>query len=453
MVQEAEIRQSTLFGSNDTDDEGQGEDIDFKMVTFSLGGKDYGVDIMKVKEIAKFEAFTFVPNTQPFVMGVYNLRGDIISLIDMRIMFNLPATQRAEGHPEDGLILRLDSGLIGVVVDRIDRVVGISSESIQPPHPIFADINLKYLSGVVEHEDRLYIILDVERILGDTAEEPEVTNEIPTPEEPNGDVPESVAGATMAPEVGITTTAEMVAPTLQSLSGFTMSDLNRHWIEKRVEEWSASHGGSAQITTQEEVDEFLAPFASPYTGRFWEEDYLDAVRSLLPGEPPGTIDVWNPGCGGGYEAYSIACLLRSAYPDGRIKVWASDNDLLNVSAAPNLTFDKHALPTFYEPFVTEGPRGLGFDSDIRQIVLFEFSDITHVNNIPLCSVVVIRDVLSFLSVREQRRVLAMVEESATTDTLVISGSNEDLSAMGGFAGVSSGSVHAFKVQGGGRNAS
>ncbi len=438
MVQEVRIRQSTLFGSNETDDDGQRDDIDFKMVTFSLGGKDYGVDIMKVKEIAKFEAFTFVPNTQPFVMGVYNLRGDIISLIDMRIMFNLPAAQHAAGQPEDGLILRLDFGLIGVVVDRIDKVVGISSESIQPPHPIFADINLKYLSGVVEHEDRLYIILDVERILGDTADEPEVTGRVATPEAP--------ADAAPAAEVGITTTAEMVAPTLQSLTGFTMSDLNRQWVEKRVEEWIATHGGSAQITTQEEVDEFLAPFPSPYTGRFWEEDYLSAVKALLPADVDGMINVWNPGCGGGYEAFSIACLLRSAYPDARIKVWASDNDLLNVSAAPNLTFDKRGLPEFYEPFVTEGSRGLGFDSDIRQAVLFEFSDITHVHNIPVCSVVVIRDILSHLSVLEQRRVLTMVEESTTDNTIVISGSNEDLSTMGRFKEVSAGTARAFRVQ-------
>ncbi|MFW5783403.1 MAG: chemotaxis protein CheW, partial [Spirochaetota bacterium] len=144
--------QTTLFASQGEEGEQQREDIDFKMVTFSLGGKDYGVDIMKVKEIAKFEDFTYVPNTQPFVSGVYNLRGDIISVIDLRVMFNLPVPQRTDDDPEDGLIVRLDTGLIGVVVDTIDRVVGISSESIQPPHPIFADVNIKYISGVVEHD-------------------------------------------------------------------------------------------------------------------------------------------------------------------------------------------------------------------------------------------------------------------------------------------------------------
>ncbi len=64
--------------------------IDFKMVTFSLGGKEYGIDIMKVKEISKAASFTYVPNSSPFVRGVYNLRGEIISIIDLRVMFNIP---------------------------------------------------------------------------------------------------------------------------------------------------------------------------------------------------------------------------------------------------------------------------------------------------------------------------------------------------------------------------
>ena len=69
--------------------------IDYKMVTFSLAGKDYAIDIMKVKEIAKAGRFTFVPNTAGFVLGVYNLRGDIIPIVDLRLFFNIPVEERA----------------------------------------------------------------------------------------------------------------------------------------------------------------------------------------------------------------------------------------------------------------------------------------------------------------------------------------------------------------------
>ncbi|HET7839864.1 MAG TPA: chemotaxis protein CheW, partial [Rectinemataceae bacterium] len=138
--------------------------VDFKMVTFSLAGKEYGIDIMSVKEIAKAGRFTYVPNAATYVRGVYNLRGEIISVIDLRIFFHLPAERKAEDALESLLILRIEEHVFGVIVDAIDKVVGISSSAIQPPHPIFGDINVKYIKGIVENSGKLYIILDVEKI-------------------------------------------------------------------------------------------------------------------------------------------------------------------------------------------------------------------------------------------------------------------------------------------------
>jgi purine-binding chemotaxis protein CheW len=469
--------QTTLFSSQGDENEEQQDDIDFKMVTFSLGGKDYGVDIMKVKEIAKFESFTYVPNTQPFVRGVYNLRGDIISVIDMRVLFNVPAPERAQGEPEDGLILRLDGGLIGVVVDTIDRVVGIASETIQPPHPIFADVNIKYIDGVVEHEDRLYIILDVERILGEGSEEEAQTAEEPSapaaPGRAGGDVSrprEAAASGTTEPSTAASAkpeqpaapagsppreatvaqavtaeAAEMVAQTLHTLTGFTMTEVNRDWVERRLGSWKTEHGGDTQITTQPQVEEFLAPFYSPYSGRLWEEDYLNALRRALPDEAGANVNVWNPGCGYGYESYSIASLLRSMYPQARLSVWAGDNDLLAVSSAPNLVLERNAIPHFYAPFTVEGNRGYSFSSEIKETILFEYSDVTHANAVPPCDLIVIRDVMSFLSERNQRRVVEMIEEKAKESTIIVPGANEDLLSFGSFVDVSEGPLRAFRV--------
>src|SRR5574344_573488 len=111
--------------------------IDFKMVTFSLAGKDYAIDIMKVKEIAKAGRFTFVPNTAPFVLGVYNLRGDIIPIIDLRLFFNIEVPERTGNEIESMIIIGLGDQVFGIVVDGIDKVVGIQSSTIQPPHPLF----------------------------------------------------------------------------------------------------------------------------------------------------------------------------------------------------------------------------------------------------------------------------------------------------------------------------
>ncbi|UZV96671.1 chemotaxis protein CheW, partial [Treponema pallidum] len=100
--------------------------IDFKMVTFSLAGKDYAVDIMQVKEIAKAGSFTYVPNTSPFVLGVYNLRGDIIPIIDLRRFFNIPAPRKSRQAIENMVIVTVEDQTFGVVVDGIDKVIGVS---------------------------------------------------------------------------------------------------------------------------------------------------------------------------------------------------------------------------------------------------------------------------------------------------------------------------------------
>ena len=138
--------------------------VDYKMVTFSLAGKDYAIDIMQVKEIAKTGRFTYVPNTLPFVLGVYNLRGEIIPIIDLRLFFNIDIPTRDDNSVENMLIVSVGDQLFGVVVDAIDKVVGIQKSKIQPPHPLFGDINIKYIYGVVECQDHLYILLDIERI-------------------------------------------------------------------------------------------------------------------------------------------------------------------------------------------------------------------------------------------------------------------------------------------------
>ena len=147
--------------------------IDFKMVTFSLSGKDYSIDIMHIKEIAKAGRFTYVPNTLPFVLGVYNLRGEIIPILDLRLFFNIEVPERVDGKMENLLILNIDDQRFGVVVDKIDKVIGVQKSTIQPPHPLFGDINIKYISGVVESNNRLYVLLDVTRIFSATAESDE----------------------------------------------------------------------------------------------------------------------------------------------------------------------------------------------------------------------------------------------------------------------------------------
>src|SRR5574344_243641 len=153
--------------------------VDYKMVTFSLAGKDYAIDIMKVKEIAKAGRFTYVPNTLPFVLGVYNLRGEIIPIVDLRLFFNIDVPERQDNAIENMLIVTVGEQTFGDVVDAIEKVVGIEKSTIKPPHPLLGDINIKYIYGVVEANKHLYILLDIDRIFGarNAEEEKEVVEQ------------------------------------------------------------------------------------------------------------------------------------------------------------------------------------------------------------------------------------------------------------------------------------
>jgi len=402
--------------------------VDFKMVTFSLAGKDYGVDIMNVKEIAKASKFTYVPNAAPFLRGVYNLRGEIIPVIDFRIFFHLPAERKSEDALENLLILRLEDHVYGVIVDNIDKVVGIHTSNIQPPHPIFGDINIKYIYGVVENQGRLYIILDVNRIFDQKEEEkPRLISETP-----NGTYfsAQTAALEKINSEKAAKTSAselEFIKETLFALKHFAATPLNEQWVASRFEEWKKIRNNTdLQLKNVEDADEFLSNFYSPCNGRLWDEEYAEKVLSALPDLSAKTITVWNPGCGKGYESYSLACILKKRYKDARIKIWASDNDLLAVSSAPNMVFDLETVPSLYHEYMVKGRHGYSFNQEIKDLILFEYHDMKNVNPFTDLDMIMARDVLSFLDPNEQAKIINDFGEKLKTKGLVLVGQHEIL---------------------------
>ena len=398
--------------------------IDFKMISFTLAGKDYGIDILKVKEIRKAGNFTKVPNTPIYVRGVDNLRGDIIPIIDLRTMFNLPAESKDNTSLENIVILRLDSLVLGIVVDTIEKVVGISSESIQPPHPIFGDINIQYINGVVENEGRLYIILDVDRIFGQpepaSAPPPPAVSEISAPAE---EVTNSSHGEVLPLDL------QFVGETLAAFGQFQLSPLNRDWVSSRLAEWKKSRqdrGLDFQLTQNDEAEEFLASFSSPYTSRVWSSEAVAALADLISFDT-SSIVVWNPGCGRGYESYSLALLLQTKFPGKSYKVWASDNDLLSISTAPSLILEDEELDLSWKDFTVQSKNGLQFNSELKARVLFEFHDVNHMNPMPEVHLAVLRDLISFLKPSDQDKLITELSEKVRLGGYLVLGTHERLS--------------------------
>jgi purine-binding chemotaxis protein CheW len=400
--------------------------IDFKMISFTLAGRDYGIDILKVKEIRKAGNFTKVPNTPVYVRGVDNLRGDIIPVIDFRTMFNLPAETKDKESQESIVILRLESLVLGIVVDTIEKVLGFASESIQPPHPIFGDINIKYISGVVENAGRLYIILDVDRIFGEPEEEAPAPVERASVSE---HTPDAVPAAEVpGPGTNIPLDLQFVGETLAAFGQFHLSPLNRTWVSSRLQEWKKSRKDrdlDFQLTQKDEAEEFLVPFASSQSGRIWTSEAVSSFAGLLSFNSSPLV-VWNPGCGRGYEAYSIAMLLQAHFSGKAYKIWASDNDLLSISTAPSLILDEDEVDPSWKNFTVQSKHGLQFNSDIKARIVFEFHDLNHPNPLSEVHLVVIRDVISYLKTSDQDKLLTEITEKVRPGGYLLLGTHERL---------------------------
>ncbi len=429
--------------------------IDFKMVTFSLSGKDYAIDIMHVKEIAKAGRFTYVPNTLPFVLGVYNLRGDIIPILDLRLFFNIEVPPRQENKLENMLILNVDDQIFGLVVDKIDKVVGVQRSTVQPPHPLFGDINIKYIDGVVESNNRLYVLLDITRIFSskDVAEAPvpgapfEKPQKIVKQAQPAAPLPKAQAvavaeGGTVKTPADIargltgekapaeddasSVDIKFISESLLTYKNFTVSSVNSSWVKHRYLEWSKETGKN-QLQNSEDADSFLKTFWSPFTNGWWSSEYADAVSKILPDNAAKQIVVWNPGCGKGTETYSLACLLKKRYPDAKIRIYAQDIDLLNVSNAGLMSVPANLASDWYSPYLTKKANGeYTFNQDIKDSIMFEYHDCKNTNALPSVDIIFARDILSLLDEKAQESVVADFIEKMKGNAIAVIGENEDM---------------------------
>lgn len=441
--------------------------IDFKMVTFSLSGKDYAIDIMNVKEIAKAGHFTYVPNTLPFVVGVYNLRGEIIPILDMRLFFNIPIDTTRKVDLQNLLILRFEEQIFGIIVDKIDKVVGIQKSTIQPPHPLFGDINVKYISGVVEADKRLYILLDIGRIfLRHTSEEQakqkdvdvvttnnsaakEMSSNVTQPVNvPNNNVVTSEVVVEEKKEVQKTFDNEykFILESLKNYKKFVSSPINENWTKHRFDEWLKERGETnIQLKNSEDATTFLSSFWSTDTGVFWSEKYADVIYALLPDNAAKQIVVWNPGCAKGAETYSLACVLKKRYPDAKIRLYAQDVDLLNVSNAPSLKVSEDYANTWLSPYLSKTANGsLTFSQEIKDSIMFEYHDCQNSNALPMTDIIFARDLLSCLEVDVQNTVISDFDEKLKGNGILILGENESIAGVSNFMEVTVGSLTAYK---------
>ncbi len=138
-----------------------------KYLTFRLGNEEYGIGILKVKEIIGMMPITPIPQTPLYVKGVINLRGKVIPVIDLRLRFSM---EEAEYTERTCIIVvevqtATDFLMIGIVVDAVSEVAQIKEEDIEPTPSFGTSLDTNYILGMAKADNSVKILLDIDQVL------------------------------------------------------------------------------------------------------------------------------------------------------------------------------------------------------------------------------------------------------------------------------------------------
>ena len=141
-------------------------EVQFQLVTFRLGEELYGVHIMDVKEIVRLQNVRVIPNAPYYVEGIIKLRSEIIPIIDLHKRFNIQSTSKPEDIEMEGgfIILDIEGSKIGIIIDKVERVVTIKEEEVKEPPQMLSGIGNEYIEGVVREEHGYLIMLNTRKL-------------------------------------------------------------------------------------------------------------------------------------------------------------------------------------------------------------------------------------------------------------------------------------------------
>jgi len=136
-----------------------------QLVSFKIGEEEFGVEISRVREIIKLLEITSIPNSPPFVEGIINLRGSTVPVISLRKRLNME--ERKADNQSRIIVIDFSGKTIGFIVDAVYEVLRIESNIIENPPEIACGINQNLINSICKLDDRLLILLDLERILNE----------------------------------------------------------------------------------------------------------------------------------------------------------------------------------------------------------------------------------------------------------------------------------------------
>ena len=134
-----------------------------QMVVFRVGGEEFALDIMDLKEVVAMRAVTPVPETESYVEGVMNLRGNLVPVLDLRK--RLRALPHVESSERRIIVSSLEGRLVGLIVDGASEVIRVREEMIEPAPDIILEMGVGYITGVINSESRFITMIDLRKAL------------------------------------------------------------------------------------------------------------------------------------------------------------------------------------------------------------------------------------------------------------------------------------------------
>ncbi len=140
-----------------------------QLVKFYIDDDAFGIEIKQIFQILKPQEVFKVPNTPPFIEGLINLRGKVMTVFNLRKRFNLPEKENDDNTKV--LIIRMDDYLLGFTVDSVSEIVRVQEEDIVETPPTLTNFDKRFLSGVAKVEEKLILLLNLQKILTPNEEE------------------------------------------------------------------------------------------------------------------------------------------------------------------------------------------------------------------------------------------------------------------------------------------
>ncbi len=136
-----------------------------KYLTFMLEAESYGLEILKVREIIGVMEITGVPRTPDYVLGVINLRGKVVPVVDLRTKFGLPTTETTEETCI--IVVQIGDVEIGIQVDRVSEVLDVQGADIEDAPSFGPEVDTNFILGMGKVGERVTMLLDIDNVLGD----------------------------------------------------------------------------------------------------------------------------------------------------------------------------------------------------------------------------------------------------------------------------------------------